>query len=96
LCWQSLRNTVCALRSETIDLLLSFELENPGIDIQPLIKTAFGAVGRNACAAGDITHGFLSAGHAFGFVYKARPMTKIIAHVEVSAHLAIDRLNDAL
>jgi len=52
LCRQSLRNTVCALRSETIDLLLSFELENLGIDIQPLIKTAFGAVGAQCLCRG--------------------------------------------
>ncbi len=62
--------------------MLSFELESPDIDIQVLIKTPFGAVRRNACATGDITHGILSSGYAVGFVYKAQSMTEIIARVE--------------
>ena len=73
------------------------ELESPDIDIQVLIKTPFGAVGaQRLCATGDITHGVLSSGYAVGFVYKARPMTEIIARVEASQHLVLYRLDDAL
>ncbi|MBT3974785.1 MAG: hypothetical protein HOE99_13320 [Acidiferrobacteraceae bacterium] len=53
-------------------------------------------MGRNACATGDITHGILSAEHAFGFAYKARPMTEIIARVEASQHLALYRQGGAV
>jgi nitronate monooxygenase len=53
-------------------------------------------LGRNACATGDITHGILSAEHAFGFAYKARPMTEIIARVEASQHLALYRQGGAV
>jgi hypothetical protein len=89
LCRQSLRHVVCSLRSETTDLVPQ-ELENPEIDIQ-VDQIPFGAVGRNACATSAITHGVLSIGHAFGFVYKAQSMTEIIAHVEAGHiwHLAV-------
>jgi hypothetical protein len=100
LCRQSLRNAVCSSRSETTDLV-PLELESPDIDIQVLIKTPFGAVGAHSWGAtpapkGDITHGILSAEHAFGFAYKARPMTEIIARVEASQHLALYRQGGAV
>ena len=96
MCRQSLRNTVRLLRSETTDLV-PLELENLDIDIQVLIKTLFGAVGAHSWGATpDSTHGALSTEHAFGFAYKARPMTEIIARVEASQHLVLYRLDDAL
>ena len=76
--------------------MLPLELENPDIDIQALIKQPLAKLGRNTCATGDITHGALSAGHAFGFVYKARPMIEIIARVEASQHLALYRQGGAV
>jgi len=71
------------------------ELENPDIDIQVLIKQPLAKLGCNACATADSTHGALSTEHAFGFVYKARSMTEIIARVEASQHLALYRLGGA-
>jgi hypothetical protein len=42
---QSLRNTIRSLRSETTDLASPLELENPGIDIQVLIKQPLAQLG---------------------------------------------------
>ena len=72
------------------------ELESPDIDIQALIKQPLAKLGRNACATADSTHGALSTEHAFGFAYKARPMTEIIARVEASRHLALYRQGGAV
>ena len=76
---------------------MPLELENLDIDIQVLIKTLFGAVGAHSWGATpDSTHGALSTEHAFGFAYKARPMTEIIARVEASQHLVLYRQGGAV
>ncbi|HYG91356.1 MAG TPA: nitronate monooxygenase [Azospirillum sp.] len=88
---QSLRNTLRALRNETIERIQEVEKESPG-DLAALMPLISGKLGRQAYETGDMRLGALSLGQSVVFADRVEPFAAIVARIEAEAERALKRL----